>query len=273
MENFSWLNAFREMGARVRRETFELVTRSGAGTPIGTGASGDTTLAIDKRAEDAIISVLEEARVAGEEFYFISEELGEKDYGNKDAVVLADPIDGSNNAKYGLPFYSTALALATGRKLSDVVLGYIMNMATGEEYWAMKGGGAYKDGMKLTTSRSAELGMLNFECSNPVRDLSVASPLLMGSRKIRCLGSTALDMACLASGSTDAVLIPSPSRSFDYAAGWLLVREAGGVVTDTSGLPLDETHLGVERTRPVLAASNAKLHEVALNRLKVPVNG
>lgn len=269
MENFSWFNAFKEMGARVRRETFELVLRSGAGNPIGKGASGDTTLAIDKRAEDAILSVLEEARAAGQEFTFISEELGEKDFGNRDVVVLADPVDGSNNAKYGLPFYSTALALATGRKLSDVVLGYVMNLVTGEEYWAMKGGGAFKDGMKLSTSNSATIGMLNFECSNPERDLVIAEPLLKKSRKIRCLGSTALDLSCLAAGSTDAVLIPSPSRSFDYAAGWLIVHEAGGVVTDTAGMPLDDTLLGVERTRPVLAAANRKLLDMALKSLGV----
>lgn len=268
MENFSWLNIFREMGARVRAEVGEMVAGSAAGSPIGKGASGDMTLAVDKRAEDIILSALEEAAAEGEEFTLISEELGERSFGNDNVVILVDPVDGSNNAKYGIPFYSTSLALATGRKLSDVVLGYVINLVTGEEFWAVKGGGAFRDGIRVKTSSAKDIGMLNFECSVPGRDLAVAAPLLESSRKVRCLGSTALDLACLAAGMTDVVLIPSPSRSFDYAGGWIIVNEAGGVVTDTSGNPLSDTPLGVGRTSPVLAAANQGLLERAVEIMK-----
>jgi myo-inositol-1(or 4)-monophosphatase len=267
MENFSWLNLFKEVGGRVRSEMGELFKGTGYRKAIGRGASGDTTLVLDKRAEDGIVAVLEEAHKAGTEFTFISEELGERSFGSEDVLIIADPIDGSNNAKYGLPFYSTSLAMATGRSLRDVGLGYIINLATGDEFWAIKGGGAYKNGLKIKTSDRVELGMLNFEASSPRRDLAHAMPLLSSARKVRCLGSTALDLACLASGATDAVLVPSPSRSFDYAAGWLLVHEAGGVVTDTAGNPLDDTRLGVERTRPLLAAANRTLLDRAIRAL------
>jgi len=268
MENFSWLNAFKEMGKRVSAEMKELFRGTGAGRALGKGASGDTTLVLDKRAEDAILTVLEELHAAGHTFTFISEELGIKEFGGSDVLILADPIDGSNNARFGLPFYSTSLVMATGGKLSDVALGYIINHGCGDEFWAIKGGGAYKNGIKIKSSDRVDLGMVNFESSVPKRDLVAAMPLLKVARKVRCLGTTALDLAFLASGSTDAVLVPSPSRSFDYAAGWLLVREAGGVVTDTDGNPLDDSTLGLERTRPLLGASNVTLLNKALKALR-----
>jgi len=268
MENFSWLSAFREMGKRVGEQMEELFRGSGRGRALGKGAAGDTTLVLDKKAEDAILAVLEEAHASGQEFTFVSEELGEKEFGNREALILADPIDGSNNAKYGLPFYSTALAMATGWKLSDVKLGYIINLGNGDEYWAIKGQGAYKNGMKIRCSERVELSMVNVEGSSPKRDLLLAMPLMTASRKVRCLGSTALDLACLASGATDAVLVPSPSRSFDYAAGWLIVQEAGGVVTDTEGNPLGDTVLGLARTKPLLGASNQSVLDKALKALK-----
>lgn len=267
MENFSWLNAFREMGRRVRSEMDELFRGTGAGRALGKGAGGDTTLVLDKRAEDAILSVLDDSHKSGGEFTFISEEMGEKDFGGSGLIILADPIDGSNNAKYGLPFYATALAMARGRRLSDVTLGYIINLGTGDEFWAIKGEGAYKNGIKIKTSDRVELGMINIEASMPKRDMPAAMALLAASRKVRLLGATALDLAYLASGCTDAVLIPTPSRSFDYAAGWLIVREAGGVVTDTVGNPLDGTPLGLGRTSPILGAANKALHEKALKAL------
>ena len=267
MENFSWLNAFREMGRKVREELDLLFEGTGAGTAVGRGAGGDMTLMLDKKAEDAIVGVLEKLYASGEQFTFISEELGEKAFGDG-VLVLADPIDGSNNAKYGIPFYSTALAMATGRTLKDVSLGYVINHGNGDEFWAIKGQGAYKNGLRIKTSGSAEIGMLNFEASVPGHDLHAAMPLLVASRKVRCLGTTALDLACLASGATDMVLVPAPSRSFDYAAGWLLVREAGGVVTGTDGSALDDTPLGLGRTTPFIGANGNALLSIALGILK-----
>jgi myo-inositol-1(or 4)-monophosphatase len=268
MENFSWLSAFKEMGAKVRAEMEELFKGSGGGKALGRGAGGDTTLVLDKKAEDALLSVLEKLNSSGEQFTFVSEELGERAFGESDVLILADPIDGSNNAKYGLPFYSTALAMAKGRKLSDVSLGYIINLGNGDEFWAIKGQGAYKNGIRIKTSDRTELGMLNFEGSRPSRDIPAAMPLLTAARKVRCLGTTALDLACLASGATDAVLVPSPSRSFDYAAGWLLVHEAGGMVTDIAGNTLEDSPLGLGRTSPFLGAANRALLDRALSALK-----
>ncbi len=267
MENFSWLAAFKEIGAKLRSEMDELFKGKGYGKPLGKGAGGDTTLVLDRKAEDAIIQILERLYADGQQFTFISEEIGEKNFGREDAVILADPIDGSNNAKYGIPFFSTALVMASGRKLSDVVLGYIINIGTGDEFWAIKGAGAFKNGIRITASDRTDLGMVNIEAASPGRDLQKAMPLLSCARKVRCLGSTALDLACLAAGATDAVIVPSASRSFDFSAGWLIVKEAGGVVADLSGNPLDNIPLGLERTTPFIGASNKTVLEKALHAL------
>lgn len=268
MENFSWLNAFKEIGQSVRAEMEELFKGTGAGKALGKGAGGDTTLVLDKRAEDVIVSALDKLHRQGENFTFVSEELGEKDYGDGSILILADPVDGSNNAKYGLPFYSTALAMASGRRLKDVELGYIINHGNGDEFWAIKGHGAYKNGIRIKAPDRGELGMVNYEAASPRRDLPKALPLLMAARKARCMGSTALDLACLASGATDVVIIPSQSRSFDYAAGWLLVGEAGGVLTDLDGRGMEDTPLGIGRTTPFIGAANRALLDKALKVLK-----
>ncbi len=262
--NFSWLSAFKETGARVRSEMDELFKGKGYGKPLGKGAGGDTTLVLDRKAEDAILETLEKLYADGEQFTFISEELGERRFGREDAVILADPIDGSNNAKYGIPFFSTALVMAKGRKLSDVTLGYIINLSNGDEFWAIKGAGAFKNGIRITTSDRTELGMVNMEAASPKRDIQKAIPLLSCARKVRCLGSTALDLACLAAGATDALIVPSASRSFDFSAGWLIAKEAGGLLTDLSGNQLDDIPLGLERTTPFVGASNKTVLEKVL---------
>jgi myo-inositol-1(or 4)-monophosphatase len=113
-----------------------------------------------------------------------------------------------------------------------------------------------------------ELGMVNIEASSPRKDLQKAMPLLSCAKKVRCLWSTALDLACLAAGATDAVLVPSASRSFDFAAGWLMVKEAGGMVTDLEGNPLDDVPLGLERSTPFIGASNKDVLAKALQALK-----
>ena len=260
MENFSWLSAFKEIGAKVRSEMDELFKGKGYGRPIGKGAGGDTTLVLDKKAEDAILDILEKLHAAGEQFTFISEELGEKEFGREDSLILADPIDGSNNAKYGIPFFSTALVMANGRKLSDVSLGYIINLGNGDEFWAIKGGGAYKNGIRLMTSDRTELGMVNIEASSPRKDLQKAMPLLSCARKVRCLGSTALDLACLAAGATDAVLVPSASQEFRFCGGMADGKGSRGHGDGPGGQPagrcpagsgkVHAVHRRVEQERP-----------------------
>jgi len=81
------------------------------------------------------------------------------------------------------------------------------------------------------------------------------------------LGATALDLAYVAYGSVSVFVSPAPSRSFDFAAGWLLVRESGGIFTDMQGNSIEDTGIGLQKSTPLLASGNKYLHEKALKFL------
>lgn len=188
--------------------------------------------------------------------------------GHGGRTVLIDPLDGSRNAILGIPFYGTSIAVARGDSVGDVELGYIVNLMSGEEFWAKRGEGAFRNGVAIRCQEGDELRGLSFEAHTPGRDMPRIINLMRQARKARCMGSIALDLAYLAAGATSVFVVPSPSRSFDYAAGWLLVREAGGVFTDVDGNPLDGMPLGLEKGATLLAAGNEALHRKALEVLK-----
>ncbi|MBA3060317.1 MAG: inositol monophosphatase, partial [Nitrospirae bacterium] len=99
------------------------------------------------------------------------------------------------------------------------------------------------------------------------RDIQGIMPLLSKSRKTRCLGATALDLAYLACGSISIFANPSLSRSFDFGGGWLLVREAGGIFTDIKGNPIEAAEISLKKNASLLASGNKELHKEALRLL------
>ena len=90
------------------------------GTEVGKGKGGDTTLVIDRDAEAAIVATLEEAHAAGMRFDLVSEELGTRSFDGDGPMVVVDPIDGSRNARRGLPDVAISLAVSDGPNLRDV---------------------------------------------------------------------------------------------------------------------------------------------------------
>jgi len=267
MTNDQWLNVFKDIGRNIHEGLPEILNKEGGKIPLGKGAGGDKTYPIDKWAEDICISFLENVHRGGETFTLISEELGTKSFGKGTNIVLVDPIDGSNNAKSGVPFFSTALALLEGNTLSDLDVAYIVNLATRDEFWAIRGEGAYKNGMRIRTSASEPLIIIAYEASTPAKDIPPLMPIINQTKRARCFGSTALDLAYLASGAVSIFATAAASRSFDYAAGMLILHEAGGIMTDFSGKSLDTVAVGVNRTAPLLASANRQLHDLALSLL------
>jgi len=231
---------------------------------IGIGASGDKTYPIDKIAEDIILSGLE---LLGKGLTIISEEIGIRDIKGGGTIILIDPVDGSRNAISGIPFYCTSIAVAEGKSVGDIYLSYVLNLINGDEFWAEKGGGAFLNGEKIVTQKDDIFYLTAYEAQSPRNDVSRIMPLLSESRKTRCFGATALDIAYLASGSISVFANPSPSRSFDFAGGWLLVQEAGGVFTDMQGNPIDNVEVSLKKSTSLLVSGNAKLHEKALKLL------
>ena len=143
---------------------------------------------------------------------------------------MIDPIDGSLNAKRGLPLYALSVAVADGPAMGDVVLGYVYDLGNGEEWIARRGGGATVDGVALGTSRPLErLQLVALEATRPEHLAPAAAALPGEVERVRVLGSLALALCHLADGRVDAVasLRPNGARSIDIAAAQLAVREAG----------------------------------------------
>ena len=267
MTNEQWLEIFKHIGKKMREGLSVVLSREGGTVPLGKGAGGDKTFPVDKWAEDIVIAALAKAQREGEAFTLISEELGVRKFGEGTKVVLVDPIDGSNNAKSGIPFFSTSLALLNGDTLDKLAVGYVMNLAVGDEFWAVRGKGSYKNGKRIRTSATQGITIVAYEASSPAADIPRIMPLLAQARRTRCFGSTALDLSYLASGAISVFATATASRAFDYAAGMLILEEADGVITDLGGTALDHIVVGLNRTVPLLASKNDSTHVMALNLL------
>jgi myo-inositol-1(or 4)-monophosphatase len=235
---------------------------------LGVGAGGDRTMELDRAAEAVVFAELEAAAVQGEHFSVLSEESGHRSFGAEYPLVLLDPVDGSLNAKQGLPLFGMMLALLDGPAIRDTVAGYVMNLVTGESWTAIRNEGAFRAGapIRALPSRDDErIQLLGLEMS--ARSLVAALPLLERSNKIRILGSMALGIVHTAAGGFDAFCAPAPMRVFDMAASLLILAEAGGVATDLHGKPLGSLACTLETRTSLLCAPNQQLHAAAVKAL------
>jgi myo-inositol-1(or 4)-monophosphatase len=258
------IGILRKIGKQLLKEIPSIRQAPFTETVVGIGAAGDKTFFIDKRAEEIIISGLEES---GEALTIISEEIGIKDIRSGGKKVLIDPIDGSKNAISGIPFYCTSIAVVDGNTLGDIELAYVVNLISGDEFWAEKSKGAFFNGKRICTQKDDVFYLIAYEAQSPCKDISRIMPLLSKSRKTRCLGATALDLAYLALGAISIFVTPSLSRSFDFAGGWLLAREAGGIFTDMKGNGIEAIEVSLKKSSSLLVSGNKKLHEKALKLL------
>ncbi len=232
------------------------------------GAGGDTTVELDRAAEAVVLTELAALAESGETFSALSEEAGRRDFGATYPLVLVDPVDGSLNAKQGVPLYGLMLAVLDGPTVADTLAGLVMNLATGQTWTAVRGHGARRDGEALAVLERSDAGhieLLGLE-STP-RALKVAQPLVERAAKIRILGSMALSLSLVASGGLDVFCAPMPVRVFDMAASLLLLREAGGVATVMDGRPLDGLTCDLSTRTTLLCAPTRQLHEEALRIL------
>lgn len=154
---------------------------------------------------------------------------------------IVDPLDGTTNYLHGHPQYAASVAVAVdGRP----VAGAVVCGSTGERWWAAAGEGAFKGGRRIRVSRPGPLRHALVGTGFPFKLLDALPEylgqldrVLRASTGVRRAGSAALDLAYLAQGSLDAfwelILMP-----WDFAAGIVLVEEAGGLLTDGDGAPL-----------------------------------
>jgi myo-inositol-1(or 4)-monophosphatase len=254
----------REIGSKLFSALGSKRIRPFSTTALKKGAGGDKSFPVDIEAEDIVINSL---KSMGEPLSIISEEFGTVDLNGGGRLVIIDPIDGSKNAISGIPVYCTSIGIADGATLGSISKGYVINLLTGDEFWAEKGRGAFFNGEAISCQKDDVFYFVAYEAQTPGRDIPRIMPVLAAARKARCFGSLALDLCYVAYGAISVFVGPVPSRIFDFAAGYLLVKEAGGIVTDIHGNNLEGVKAGLQDRIPLLAAGNRGLHESALNYL------
>jgi myo-inositol-1(or 4)-monophosphatase len=220
---------------------------------------------LDRAAEAVVFGRLEAAADDGERFSVLSEELGRRSFGADYPLILVDPVDGSLNAKQGLPFFGLMLTLLDGPTIADTVAGFVLNLVNGEEWKAIRKQGSWRAGARLEVQPPEDRGrirLIGLE-SNP-RSLVAAQGLVASSSKVRILGSMALSIAHTAAGAFDAFCAPVPMRVFDMSASLLILAEAGGTATDLKGGALDSLTCNLETRTTLLCSPSAELHAAAL---------
>ena len=268
MKDEAWLEVFHEISAAIRRKAGALFGTEGGRHELDVGAGGDITVEIDRAAEQAAIGIFQRLHRAGERFSLLSEEAGLVEFGADYPQVVLDPIDGSLNAKQGIPMVAVVLGLLEGPEVGSLRAGHVLNVVTGDSFDALRGRGATHNGRELRTLAarpSQRIELLGLE-SSP-RSLKRAAALVERAAKIRILGSMALSIAHTATGGFDVFCSPIQARVFDMTAGLLIVRESGGVATDMSGAGLDGLGVGLTTRSTLLVASDRRVHEQALRIL------
>ena len=172
-------------------------------------------------------------------FTLVSEEAGELEFNGGGTIrVVVDPIDGSVNAKRGIPFFSVSIAVADGPAMGDVFFGYVYDFGAGEEWIARRGEGAFLNGAPLGgVAPKDEIEILSFEATLTSL-IAERAPAVVGlAKRLRIMGSLALSLCHLAAGRVDAVCSLKEARSVDIAAGQLLVREVGSRSSSPAAAP------------------------------------
>jgi len=216
------------------------------------GAAGSPTEELDRIAEAQVFSCLEEE---GIDWNVLSEEVGLVNRGGSRLLVV-DPVDGSHNALRGFPMSTVSLALGRAT-LGDVEVGVVHNLDNGVTHWAEKEQGAFRDGHRLRT-RTWEARTELF-CVNLGRHSTPkAARLAEKGRRVRSLGCASLELAMVAQGSADAYFFENDNegrnlRVTDIAAAYLIVREAGGGISDVAGQSLESFPLNLDQRTSVLA--------------------
>ena len=215
----------------------------------------DLVTEIDKLSEEYLISEIRKNYPS----HKIYSEESVRDAVDAPVLWLIDPLDGTTNYSHNYPFFSVTVALVIN---GEVVAGGVYAPFTDELFLASKGDGAYLNGRKIEVSKVAPLKksllITGFPYNFPATQCNMMefNSFLVATQGVRRDGSAALDLCLVAAGRADGFWEPS-LNPWDCAAGFLLVEEAGGKVTDYKGIhfsPFVKT----------IVASNGKIHEEML---------
>ena len=229
------------------------------------GAGGDISMQIDLIAENIIINTIENANLS---ILLISEEIGEKYIGDKQKaiesqnILIVDPVDGSNNAVRGIPYCSVSIAYAKGKNIGDIKKAVVLDLISKDIYWAINGEGAYLNASKIHVSdldlSNKSFFELNLPKKNLFKNIERLKPIIQHFHRMRILGSSALTLCQVARGSMEAFInLRESNRLVDVAAGYLILKEAGGKFFSIKGSEFD-LELSIKTKFPFIAC-NANL--------------
>lgn len=229
------------VATEVVRAAAALATRlraDGIGEVSTKSTPTDVVTAADKAVEQQVVTALRRVRPGDA---VLGEETGVSNGSAQAATVrwILDPIDGTVNYLYGLPQYAVSLAAEVH---GQVVAGVVHNPATGSEWTATRGGGAWRDGRRLGGSSVGDLGQalvatgFGYDPARRAHQSRVLAGLLPKIRDIRRFGAAAIDLCLAAEGAVDAYY-EKGLAPWDSAAGGLVAVEAGLLVTGLRGAP------------------------------------
>lgn len=246
------------ISVRAAREAGRIITRNFNRIDrltISDKGSNDFVSEVDRNAEAVIINLLREKYP---HHAVLAEESGKQ--GADDYIWIIDPLDGTTNFLHGFPQFAVSIALKIKGRLE---VGVVYDPVSEEMYTACRGEGALLNDKKIRVSGRKGLNGALLGTGLPYRDfrftdnyMGMLKALIKDSAGVRRPGSAALDFAYVAAGRMDGFW-ELGLREWDFAAGALLVREAGGLVTDIGG---GERYL---ETGNVIAG-NIKVHNAML---------
>jgi myo-inositol-1(or 4)-monophosphatase len=249
----------KEIADAVQEVVEPILGETSGGEVVGMGADGTPTKQIDEVAEERALDVIADHG----DLRVVTEEAGERVYGEPTHTVALDPVDGTYNATHGIPIHAVSVGIADGDSVDDMQYAYVRELNTGVSYTAERGGGAYFDGEPISVSDESTPakmtvgGVYNIEGFDPTE-----------FDRLRLLGCSSLELCYVGAGRLDAFVdMRAYLRVLDFAAAKLVIEEAGGVVTDGYGDELKQA-LSPEQRSSVVAAS-PKAHENTLGVLGV----
>ncbi|MGQ7310932.1 inositol monophosphatase family protein [Microbacterium arabinogalactanolyticum] len=253
------------LAADIAREAGELAKRRrGEGVSLAATKStlADIVTEADREVEQLIRERLRTERPGDG---FLGEETG-AERGSTGLTWVVDPIDGTVNYAYGIGAYSVSIAVVEGEpdpERWDGVAAAVSAPALGELFTAARGEGAWLDGIRLRVTDETPAGALlgtgfGYDPATHDGDLAMVRRVMTMARDLRRMGSAAIDLSYVAAGRLDG-FFERGLNPWDFAAGAILVREAGGAVS----------RLELDAARPMLVAGGAAVHD----RLRSIVSG
>lgn len=230
--------------------------------------TADFVTHVDRQAEAAIVNRI---RARFPEHHFLAEEAASERGGPSGVTMgagvdewtwIIDPLDGTTNYLHCYPVYAVSIGVA---RAGELQAGFVLNGATGEEWSAVRNGGAFLGGSRIAVSGIDVMSRALIGTGFPFKALHLLpvyttqlAAVLRATSGIRRAGSAALDLCHVATGWFDGFweLDLSP---WDVAAGTLIVREAGGIVTRLDGSPDVLAHGSVLAGNPVIHAALGEL--------------